>query len=189
VRWRRFAQSLAVLVALAGIAWAIDTVWRDRSYPNEKAILQGVPNFGRIKPHLYRGGQPSEEGFAGLRALGIDTVISFTLGEEGARAESDLVGRLGMRHIALPWSAEEVPQPDQVGEFLEYLRDHPDRTVFVHCKAGADRTGVMIALSRIAIDGWPTQKAVDEMNAFHYHFIFLPHLQRFVERFTVDVPQ
>ncbi len=187
-KWRRIAQALALLVALAGIAWAIDTVWRDRSYPDEKATLQGVPNFGRLKPRLFRGGQPSAEGFASLQALGVNTVISFTMGEEGAKAEADLVGRLGMNHIALPWSTQEVPEADQVGTFLTYLREHPERTVFVHCKAGADRTGVMIALSRIVIDGWPTQQAIDEMNAFHYHFIFLPHLQRFVERFTFDAP-
>ena len=42
----------------------------------------------------------------------------------------------------------------------------------------------MIALSRIVLDGWPSARAIDEMNAFHYHFIFLPHLQRFVEHFA-----
>jgi hypothetical protein len=47
----------------------------------------------------------------------------------------------------------------------------------------------MIALSRIALDGWPAQRAVDEMNAFHYHSVFLPHLQRFVRGFLPEAPQ
>ena len=151
--------------------------------------LRGVSNFGRISPRVYRGGQPSEEGLAGLRSLGVETVISFTMGEEGAKAEAAQAARLGMDYISLPWSTIEVPEPDQVRTFLGYLQEHPERTVFVHCKAGADRTGVMIALSRIALDKWPAQKAIDEMNAFHYHFLFLPHLQRFVERFVPEATQ
>ncbi len=183
--FRRLAglRWLCGLTAIVLMAWAIDFTWRDRSYPDEKLKLRGVPNFGRIGPRIYRGGQPSSEGLSGLRALGINTVISFTLGEEGARAEAAEAARLGMDYLGIPWSTQEVPEPDQVQTFLSYLREHPDRTIFVHCKAGADRTGVMVALSRIAIDGWPAQRAVDEMNAFHYHFIFLPHLQRYVMSF------
>lgn len=172
-----------MVFALGGAAWGIDWAWRNASYPHEKASIEGVPNFGKIKPRLYRGGQPSEAGLASLRALGVNTIISFTLGEEGAKAEAAEAARLGMDYIGLPWSTVDVPEPEQIDAFLNYLTEHPDRTVFVHCKAGADRTGTMIALSRIAIDKWPAQQAVDEMNAFHYHFIFLPHLQRFVERF------
>ncbi len=171
------------MIAVLGVAWAIDNAWRNASYPDEKLTLRGVANFGRVGPRLYRGAQPSDEGFAGLRALGVNTVISFTQGEEGTRAEAAHIAKLGMDYITLPWSTMAVPDADQISTFLTYLREHPDRTIFVHCKAGADRTGVMIALSRIALDKWPTQRAIDEMNAFHYHFIFLPHLQRFVERF------
>ena len=171
------------MIAVIGIAWAIDDAWRNASYPEEKLTLRGVTNFGRVGPRLYRGGQPSEEGLASLRALGVDTVISFTLGKEGTKAEAAHAVRLGMDYVTLPWSTMGVPDPEQVRIFLNYLREHPDRTVFVHCKAGADRTGVMIALSRIALDKWPVQRAIDEMNAFHYHFVFLPHLQRFVEHF------
>ena len=181
---RRALGWLVAAIVLIGSVWAVDFVWRDLSYRNEKLALSGVPNFGRITPRLYRGGQPSEDGIAGLRALGVNTIISFTLGEEGARAEAAQAARLGMNYVSLPWSTEDVPDPEQVHVFLDYLRDHPELTVFVHCKAGADRTGVMIALARMTLDRWPAQKAVDEMNAFHYHFLFLPHLQRFVERFN-----
>ena len=183
---RRLLRWTVIVLAVLGLAWAVDWTWRDRSYPSEKAALLGVPNLGRLKPNLYRGGQPSAEGFAALRDIGVETVISFTLGDEGARLEGAQVAKLGMDFVALPWSTQEVPEPDQIRTFLNYLREHPDRTVFVHCKAGSDRTGVMIALSRITIDRWPAQQAIDEMNAFHYHFIFLPHLQRFVERFRPE---
>jgi hypothetical protein len=41
----------------------------------------------------------------------------------------------------------------------------------------------MVALYRIAVDHWPVETAVGEMRAFHYHTIFQPHLQTFVEQF------
>lgn len=170
-------------MALAVLALALDFSWRDSSYPDEKRRLRGVSNFGQVAPRLYRGGQPSNEGLESLRTLGVDTVISFTLGEEGAKAEAAEAARLGMDYVGLPWSTEELPEPDQVETFLSYIRQHPDLTIFVHCKAGADRTGVMIALWRIGVARWPAQRAIDEMNAFHYHSIFLPHLQRFVQAF------
>ena len=180
----RLVRVMLALVLVLGGAWATDYLWRHFSYHHEKLSLPGISNFGRIKPTIYRGGQPSDEGLANLRSLGVHTIFSFTFGEEGSKAEAAEAARLGMEYVSLPWSTVEVPEPEQVQTFLGYLQAHPDRTVFVHCKAGADRTGVMIALSRIAIDGWPPRQAVDEMNAFHYHFIFLPHLQRFVERFV-----
>ena len=38
--------------------------------------------------------------------------------------------------------------------------NHP---IFVHCRHGADRTGMMSALYRIKHDGWSKQEAIDEM--------------------------
>ena len=181
---RRIVRGAGLAVAAVLLAWAIDTTWRNRSYPDEKLSIDGIDNFGRVHTKLYRGGQPSSEGLVALKKLGVDTIISFTLGEEGAKVEAAEAERLGMTYMPLPWSTVEVPEPEQVDAFLNYLKSNPEKTVFVHCKAGADRTGTMIALSRIALDGWPSARAIDEMNAFHYHFIFLPHLQRFVEHFA-----
>src|SRR5665647_1005446 len=118
---RRLLRWTVIVLAVLGLAWAVDWTWRDRSYPYEKAALLGVPNLGRLKPNLYRGGQPSAEGFSALRDIGVKTVISFTLGDEGARLEGAQVAKLGMDFVALPWSTQEVPEPDQIRTFLNYL--------------------------------------------------------------------
>jgi protein tyrosine/serine phosphatase len=136
-----------------------------------------------MSDRLYRGAQPSPEGFEALKTIGIDTVVRFSLGEEGSAAERAQVEKLGMHFVNLPWSSVHEPAADQVTAFLGLLRDHPERKVFVHCKAGSDRTGVMVALSRIALDHWTPAEAIDEMKAFHYRYVFLPHLQSYVETF------
>ena len=38
--------------------------------------------------------------------------------------------------------------------------------VFVHCKHGADRTGVIVACYRMRQDGWSTARAMDEAKLY-----------------------
>lgn len=160
-----------------------EELYRAASHRSEKLAIDGVSNFGRMNDHLYRGAQPTPAGFAQLRALGIETVVRLSLGEEGSAAERAIVESLGMRFVNLPWSSVHDPNADQVLAFLTLIKEDPDRRIFVHCKAGADRTGVFVALYRIAFDHWTPARAIDEMKAFHYRWVFLPHLQAYVERF------
>ena len=148
--------------------------------PAQRVLIGGVDNFGRVNEHLYRGAQPERSAYPTLKDMGIDTVVKFN-GEDAD--ERRLVESLGMRFISLPWSGEGLPTHDQVTAFLTLVHDHPDYHVFVHCRVGADRTGVMVALYRIEFDHWTAAQAVSEMFRFHYHHMFLPHLERYVEAF------
>jgi len=57
------AALLAVLVlSTAGLHYA------ERYPPHSAPAPPGVPNFGEVSPFLFRGGQPSEEGFQGLKS-------------------------------------------------------------------------------------------------------------------------
>lgn len=175
----------AVVFALTAVV-AAEEFRCAASHRDEKLSIDGVANFGRMNARLYRGAQPTDAGFVHLRDLGIGTVIRLSLGEEGAAAEDATVEALGMHFIALPWSTQHDPSAEQVHEFLDFVREHPSETIFVHCKAGADRTGVFVALYRIAIDHWSTAAALDEMKAFHYRYLFLPHLESYVESFRAS---
>ena len=177
---------LAVLIVL-GASVGAEEVRRAVSHRDEKLSLQGVSNFGRMDDRLYRGAQPTAEGFAQLKALGMETVVRLSLGEEGSTAEKSQVESLGMRFVSLPWSSMHDPPPEHVVAFLKFMRDHPDQKIFVHCKAGSDRTGVMVALYRIVFNHWSADQAVDEMKAFHYRYVFLPHLQAYVEAFPAKL--
>jgi protein tyrosine/serine phosphatase len=39
----------------------------------------------------------------------------------------------------------------------------------VHCRQGADRTGAIVALYRVVVQGWSKQKALLEMKDGGYH--------------------
>lgn len=145
-----------------------------------KLELKGVPNFGRVAPTLYRGGQPSPASFAELQKLGIDIVVNFREGGEIER-ERRQAQALGLRFVSIPWSGLRTPTNQQLAEFLELLRANPEKKVFVHCQHGSDRTGVMVAAYRIAVQHWTSAQAIQEMKAFRYHAFWLPHLKRYVE--------
>jgi protein tyrosine/serine phosphatase len=172
------------ILAAAVFAVAVQEIWRAISFSDEKVrFFTGIRNFGRVNARLYRGAQPSPAGYPALKAIGVDTVIRLSLADDGGTDEEKDVTASGLRYISIPMTTARAPTDDQARRFLTLLRDNPDRVIFVHCKSGADRTGVMVALSRITFDHWPLEKAINEMYAFHYHEMFLPHLQRYVEAF------
>jgi protein tyrosine/serine phosphatase len=142
---------------------------------------QGVPNFGRVAANLYRGGQPSLDGFNTLRAMGVGMVVNFREEAGETATEKREVESLGIKYVGIPWSAMHKPSTAQIVEFLNLVRANPNTRIFVHCRRGADRTGVMIAAYRISVEHEPVGEAVAEMHQFHYDWLFLPQLKHYVQ--------
>jgi len=151
--------------------------------PAEKMRIPGVPNAGKISDSLFRGAQPSSQGLAELKKLGVTTIIDLR-GERGPvvheRAQADA---LGLRFIDIPMSGWSAPSTTQVAKFLKVLRDDPSQKVFVHCYYGADRTGVMIAAYRIAEQNWTADQAIAEMYSFGFHNHWHPVMKNYVRAF------
>jgi len=121
----------------------------------------GIPRFQAVTESLFRGGQPTDTGFRFLKQKGIKTVVN--LREEND--ERELVERLGMKYIHIPSKAWD-PFPEQaIQTFFQVLNDPSNRPVFVHCGRGADRTGAMVGLFRIAFQGWDGKRAYQEARA------------------------
>lgn len=123
-----------------------------------------LPNFHQVNERLYRGGQPKEGGLEQLAALGIKTILNLRGAGDGADREAAAAKTLGMRYINLPLSNVGRPSDEQMARALEILDDPANAPVFVHCKRGSDRTGVLIAAYRIRHDGWTDAQAIEEAN-------------------------
>lgn len=148
------------------------------------AATQGanLPNFQKVNEHVYRGAQPSANGFRELAQLGIKTVIDLRLiGEHSQADEQKLVTNLGMRYISVPMAGMSTPKDDQVTAVLALLRDTTSGPVFVHCKRGADRTGMVVAVYRISQDGWENKKALSEAKSYGMSFF-----ERAIQRYVMD---
>jgi tyrosine-protein phosphatase SIW14 len=135
------------------------------TWPAISQDLSGLPNFHQVNPKLFRGAQPSAGGMEQLQKLGVKTVVD--LRESGARAEAEkkVVEGLGMRYVNVPMKGFHTPEAGQVAQVLHIIDDNTDGSVFVHCRRGADRTGTVIAVYRIAHDGWDNGKALAEARA------------------------
>jgi len=161
---RRSAHHLAftlfVLVALAP----------ESAAAQQAAADVPIARFHQVDEHLYRGAQPTEPGLTRLHALGIRTVLNIRDdGDAAVESERRIVESLGMRFVHIPikdgnifnWS-RQIPT-DTVRRFFEVLGSMPG-PVFIHCKRGTDRTGALVAIYRIARNGWDTARALQEAN-------------------------
>ena len=142
----------------------------------------GVPNFHQVNPQLYRGGQPTNEGFQNLAKLGVKTVINLRQPNDGALAEKNVVEAAGMRYINVPMLGMHTPSDDQVLKVLSVFNDPTAGPVFVHCRRGADRTGAVVACYRISHDGWDNHKALEEAKGFGMSW-FEKSIQHYVKHF------
>jgi len=153
-----------------------------QSSPNE-SMRKNLPNFDEATTTLYRGGQPSKSGFRILAKMGINIVVDL----RGSRdSERKIVTHLGMRYVALPWRCS-FPKDKTFAQFLTLLRKNPGRKIFVHCRLGDDRTGMMIASYRMAQEGWSAERAEKEMEKFGFSFahrrLICPGLSSYEEKF------
>lgn len=129
----------------------------------QKVILSGVPNFGQVTPSLFRGAQPTDNGFGALAKMGVGIVVDLRGDSDNER---ERVTKLGMQYVEIPSQCSHMTD-EGIAKFLTILRDNPDKKVFVHCKYGVDRTGMMVAAYRIS-QGWTAEESRREMESFGF---------------------
>ncbi len=168
-----FASATLFVAFLAVSAVAADPAAKRPSKWAQPITMEGVPNLHKVSGTLYRSAQPSKKGMKNLKALGITTVVNLR-SFHSDRGEIGETG-LGYEHIYMKaWHPEEK----EAVRFLQIVTDKKRTPVLVHCQHGADRTGIMCALYRVAIDGWTKKEALREMTkggfGFHQVWVNLP---------------
>jgi protein-tyrosine phosphatase len=143
---------------------------------------KGVPNFGEVTPTLYRGGLLSGDGLKAIKRLGINVVIDTHANSKHEKAE---VEKLGMKYVAIPWHCP-WPRDEVFAKFLKVVHDNRGKKIFVHCRLGDDRTGMMVAAYRMAEQGWTADEAMNEMRSFGFtnsHHYICPSLAAYERNF------
>jgi tyrosine-protein phosphatase SIW14 len=180
---RRFRTQLAAVCAMSLAAL---TPALAQSGTASKPRVQGIVNFGQIDHAYYRGGEPNGQGVKGLAALGIKTVIDLQT-DVDAR-ESALVDKAGMTYVHIPMTTHTPPTASQQAQFLSIVTDPARQPVYVHCREGRHRTGVMTALYRMNLGGWTADRAFEEMKDYDFGWDFLhPEFKRFVYGYRAPV--
>src|SRR4051812_22097316 len=144
--------------------------------------IRGVPNFHTVNDRVYRGGQPSDEGLRNLAASGVKTIVDLRDEDEHIKDEKRVVKALGMRYVSIPMHGMHSPSEKSVAHALKALNDDHGGPVFIHCKRGADRSGVVLACYRMEHDNWSNREALDEARSYGMSWYQFP-LIRYVSSY------
>lgn len=168
-------------------------------------------NFEVVDPdRLLRCAQPRAGDLDRiLRTHGIGTIISLRGDEEPEVKE--WATQNNIPRVTLKMKADDPPTDGQIGIFFDIMRGDPvvvdayrdvfvwlsgldqapvfvfPHPVLIHCEGGADRTGVMVALYRMAFQGWDVKLAEQDMAGRGHISPLHPRQFEFLERIAPKI--
>ena len=133
-----------------------------------------VENSCVVTPQaLWRGAKPDAVAAAALVEIGAKTVVNLELLHDDIQsfdgAKVSVRARREVQYFRVPdWEplVAFAPQKvdDHVAYFIAITRTQP-KPVFVHCRSGRNRTGVMVAAYRV-FNGMSIEDAIAEMKGY-----------------------
>ena len=160
---RSYLSVLLAAIALV-LASSANAISQEVEKANPKVTIK---NFGQMDERFFRGGQPKEDQFSQLAALGIQTVID--LREDPEEYEKKNVEALGMRYVNIPMIAKKYPESSHIEQFLKLIDDPTTGKFFVHCAGGRHRTGAMGAVYRFNHYNWNFDQVYTEMKKYDFY--------------------
>jgi len=138
-------------------------------------LFAGVANaeierFAEVSPGIFRGSKPvSQADFDFLKAHGVRAILSlqalpWDVFTERRQARKN---KIEYRNVYIP-ALPLAPGESRVKEVLLTLADPSLHPIFIHCRLGRDRTGMIVGLYRIYYQDWPPEAAWDEMLRFGF---------------------
>ena len=147
-----------------------------------KLSKPGLKNFHQVTRQIYRGAQPTARGMRELEALGIKTIVSL----RAFHSDKDELAKTKLARERISFKTWH-PEEEDVIRFMKIVTDTNRLPVFVHCQHGSDRTGTMIAIYRMAAQGWSRDEAIAEMTqgGFGFHHTW-QNLIRYLQELNVE---
>jgi protein tyrosine/serine phosphatase len=126
-------------------------------------FVRGQGNFHAITPgEAYRSGQPDGEALARyVKQYKIKSVLNLRgacPGLDWYEEEAAASARLGLKRYDIDLAAKVELTDEEVRRLMEIFRTAP-RPILIHCKHGADRTGLVAAMWKAAVDGETKEEA------------------------------
>lgn len=141
-----------------------------------------IDNFEKVSNELWRGASPSDRAVEELANKGVKTIINLRLEGDSTRHEAIVAKKLGINYYNIPLGFAS-PDLEKVESFLNIVNNTENQPVFVHCRQGADRTGMLVAIYRILRQDWTFERTYKEMRTHHFK-PFLVSFKRIVQRFA-----
>jgi protein tyrosine phosphatase (PTP) superfamily phosphohydrolase (DUF442 family) len=162
-------RSLKIGVFAVGLtAGSIGSYWGVVEYQgNFHAVTEGA---------FYRSAQLGKDDLEkAVRDHGIRAILNLRGAHPGEVWYDDEVAiskALGLEHFDYGLSAYRFVTDSQIADVLRIVDDAP-KPLLVHCKSGADRTGLVSALYRFAVEGKDADEADRQLALIYGHFPYL----------------
>ncbi len=144
------------------------------------------PNYQKIDNTVSRSAQPEKEDFSWLKDQGVTDVVNFrTMGKSGLDYdEKAVVEKDGMIYHNIK-SVTKYPTEENVGQFLDVIEGVKQKggKVHIHCKAGADRTGMYSYIYERMNNLKDETSGKQEWFNRGYHFNIYPKLMEWADKF------
>jgi protein tyrosine phosphatase (PTP) superfamily phosphohydrolase (DUF442 family) len=172
---KRLALAAVLTLSLGvGSALAVSPLSRPGDWATPVSDA-GIENLYRVETDLFRSALPTSTGFQKLTHMGVKSVLDLRGGDGDKEAAG---ASLKLFHV--PMSAWGLHN-DRVLQALRIVADPQNRPLLIHCQHGADRTGAIVALYRVVVQGWSKERAIREMNEGGYHHnSFFRNLDQYV---------
>ena len=153
---------------------------RPASWARAVSLTPAVANLHQVDQGIYRSAQLDQDGMSALGQLPVRTVINLRPLHRDPQVPA------GVSVVNVPvWTIR--PTTGQIVTVLALTTDPARQPVLIHCRHGADRTGLMVAAYRVVVQGWPKSAAIAEMQqgGFGFHTVF-GNLPRIIMALDVD---
>ena len=150
---------------------------------------QEIPNFHQVDADLYRGGHPRCVGYAKLAALGIRTIVDLQGATKGSLRDCEAHRRRRAFPFRIILFRINFLQTAVTGVSSESLRrlfasmETAPKPIFVTCKLGDDRTGLVVALYRMKRREMSFDQARREALRYGFHPDLLLGLRTTLDRY------
>ena len=109
-----------------------------------------------------------------VRENGIKSILNLrgTNSADWYNMETNAAQQLGVRHYDFGMDAEHDVKDEDMEKVLAMIGDAP-KPILIHCKSGADRTGLVAALYLYSVEGKSSDLAARELSVFCGHIPYL----------------
>lgn len=175
---KRGSATAGVILILCGAMWLWVELVEDHVVPKRWAVVE--------KGCIYRSGQLSPSLVKRtLRQHKIAVIVDLTREnpqDEGQQAETKAAGELGIRLTRFPLNGDGTGEPGSyAGAIAEIVRAKSrGEPVLVHCQAGVQRTGGIVACYRLLVERRPASFVRKELRENRWDPTDNPHLIPYV---------
>jgi protein tyrosine phosphatase (PTP) superfamily phosphohydrolase (DUF442 family) len=135
-------------------------------------------NFGTVvEEQVYRSNQPTGDEIRRWQMqYGLKSVLNLRGDEKrNARVQSEMAAakEVGVQYLSVQLSSTSEMTGEDLRRTIEALETAP-RPLLIHCRLGADRTGVVSMMAAMAIGGESYREARRQVTPLYFHFDYSP---------------